>query len=48
MRPEQVKLAHALLATATSQRGYIKATTIMSLEQILDELERARVTVSRP
>jgi len=35
MRPEQAKLAHALLATAVSQAGYIKATTIMSLEQIL-------------
>jgi hypothetical protein len=39
MAPEQVKLAHALLATGVSQKGYIKATTIMSLEQILKELE---------
>jgi hypothetical protein len=39
MTPEQVKLAHALLATGVSQKGYIKATTIMSLEQILKELE---------
>jgi hypothetical protein len=35
MRPEQVRLAHALLATGVSQRGYIKATTIMSLEEVL-------------
>jgi hypothetical protein len=35
MRPEQAKLAHALLATGVSQRGYIKATTIMSLEEVL-------------
>jgi len=39
MTPDQVKLAHALLATGVSQRGYIKATTIMSLEQILKEME---------
>ena len=39
MTPAQVKLAHALLATAVSQQGYTKATTIMSLEQILKEAE---------
>ena len=39
MRPEQVKLAHALLASGVSQAGYIKASTIMSLEQILKETE---------
>jgi hypothetical protein len=39
MRPEQTKLAHALLATGVSQAGYIKATTIMSLEQILKDRE---------
>ena len=39
MTPDQAKLAHALLATGVSQRGYIKATTIMSLEQVLKELE---------
>src|SRR5262245_45548617 len=39
MTPDQTKLAHALLSTGVSQRGYIKATTIMSLEQILKELE---------
>jgi hypothetical protein len=35
MKPDQVRLAHALLATGVSQRGYIKATTIMSLEEVL-------------
>lgn len=39
MTSDQVKLAHALLATAVSQQGYTKATTIMSLEQILKEAE---------
>jgi hypothetical protein len=39
MRPEQAKLAHAMLATSVSQVGYIKATTIMSLEQILKDRE---------
>ena len=37
--PVQRKLAHAFLASGLSQRGYIKATTIMSLEQILYDLE---------
>src|SRR3954471_3916257 len=32
-------LAHALLNSGLSQRGYAKATTIMSLEQILYDLE---------
>ena len=35
MRPEQVRLAHAFLAAGLSQRGFIKATTIMSLEEVL-------------
>ena len=39
MTPEQVKLAHALLATGVSQKGYIKATTIMSLEEVLRIVE---------
>jgi hypothetical protein len=42
MTPDQVKLAHGLLATGVSQVGYTKATTIMSLEQILKEAEAAR------
>ncbi len=39
MSPAQQHLAHGLLSTALSHRGYFKATTIMSLEQILYELE---------
>lgn len=35
MSPAQQHLAHALLATTLSHRGYFKATTIMSLEQVL-------------
>lgn len=39
MRPEQQHLAHALLSAGLSQRGYIKASTIMSLEEVLKVLE---------
>lgn len=39
MRPEQQHLAHALLAAGLSQKGYIKASTIMSLEEVLKVLE---------
>jgi len=39
MTPPQRLLAHALLSSGLSQRGYMKATTIMSLEQILYDLE---------
>src|SRR5437016_247004 len=39
MTPSQRALAHALLSSALSQRGYAKATTIMSLEQVLFDLE---------
>lgn len=35
-------LAHALLSTGLSHRGYFKAATIMSLEQILREIEQGR------
>jgi hypothetical protein len=38
----QNKLAHALLGSGMSARGYVKATTIMSLEQVLQELEKGR------
>lgn len=40
MTPAQRPLAHALLSAGLSHRGYAKATTIMSLEQILLELEK--------
>lgn len=42
MKPAQRLLASALLGSALSQRGFVKATTIMSLEQILLELEQGR------
>jgi hypothetical protein len=48
MTPDQTKLAHALLATGVSQRGYTKATTIMSLEQVLKELEQGGQIVRDP
>lgn len=38
----QQRLAHAFLSTGLSQRGYLKATTIMSLEAILKELEKGQ------
>ncbi|MBV8881571.1 MAG: DUF3500 domain-containing protein, partial [Planctomycetaceae bacterium] len=40
MTPDQRKLAMGLLSTALSQKGLEKATTIMSLEQILHEMEK--------
>jgi hypothetical protein len=40
LTPAQRPLAHALLGTGLSQRGFAKAATIMSLEQILLELEQ--------
>ncbi|HKW96730.1 MAG TPA: DUF3500 domain-containing protein [Bryobacteraceae bacterium] len=41
MTPPQKQLAHALLATGLSQQGYIKAVSIMSLEDVLGMLEAA-------
>jgi hypothetical protein len=40
MTPTQKHLAHGLLSTALSQQGYLKAVTIMSLEDILRILEK--------
>src|SRR5690349_9030543 len=40
MTPTQRHLAHALLNTSLSQRGYQKAVTIMSLEDILRIMEK--------
>ena len=40
MTGEQKALAHALLASGMSQSGYIKAETIISLEQILQSIEK--------
>ena len=39
MTAVQNRLANALLATGLSQRGYVQSATIMSLEQILREME---------
>lgn len=43
MTYEQRLLAHALLATGMSHRGYSKAVSIMSLEAVLAVLEKDRV-----
>jgi hypothetical protein len=40
MSGEQKALAHALLASGMGQSGYIKAETIISLEQILANMEK--------
>jgi hypothetical protein len=40
MTPTQKHMAHALLSAGLSQRGYIKATQIMSLEDILRIMEK--------
>lgn len=42
MTPAQKNLAHALLASGLSQRGYVSAVTIMSLEQVLADMENGR------
>ncbi len=42
MTSTQKQLAHALLAAGLSQRGYIKATTIMSLDEILRVMENGK------
>lgn len=42
MNDEQRKAAHALLKAALSEAGYSKATQIMSLEQLLHELEKSK------
>ncbi|MEY5026230.1 MAG: hypothetical protein RLZZ244_1758 [Verrucomicrobiota bacterium] len=42
MSQEQRLLAHALLATGMSSRGYTKAATVMSLETLLAELEKGQ------
>jgi hypothetical protein len=42
MTSTQKQLAHALLAAGLSQRGYIKASTIMSLDEILKIMENGK------
>lgn len=48
MSGEQRALAHALLASGLSQAGYIKAETIISLEQILFSIEQGKGPVRDP
>jgi hypothetical protein len=47
MSPEQKHLAQALLSTGLSARGAVKAATIMSLEQVLRDLEKNKGQFSR-
>jgi hypothetical protein len=47
MTQEQRLLAHALLATGMSSRGYTKAVSIMSLEEVLAVLENDTEHVKR-
>ncbi len=48
MDSAQKKLAHALLSSGLSQHGYLKAVTIMSLDQILHDLENGKGPVRDP
>jgi hypothetical protein len=47
MTESQQKLAHDLLKTALSQRGYMTATQIMDLESTLGEIERSARAAGR-
>jgi hypothetical protein len=48
MTPEQKQLAHALLAAGLSQQGYIKAVSIMSLDEVLKILEGGKGPMRDP
>lgn len=48
MTPPQRLLAHALLSSGLSSRGYGKAVSIMSLDEILKELEQGKGPVRDP
>jgi hypothetical protein len=48
MSPEQQDAAKALLRAGTSRSGFEKATTIMSLEAILADLEKGGAMVRKP
>ena len=48
LSPEQRALAFALIQSGLSGAGFLKATTIMSLEQILRELEKGSGPVRDP
>ena len=47
MTEPQRKLAHDLLKSGLSQRGYLTATAIMDLETVLGVLEAAQIVVER-
>jgi len=48
MNSAQKHLAHALLSAGLSQRGYIKAISIMSLDEILKAMEQGKGSVRDP
>jgi hypothetical protein len=48
LTPEQRALAFGLISTGTGGGGFLKATTIMSLEQILKEMEQGKGPVRDP
>ncbi len=48
MTPGQHLLGQALLSSALSQRGYMKAVTIMSLDDVLKEIEKGSGPVRDP
>jgi hypothetical protein len=48
LTPEQRALAFGLVHTGVGGGGYLKATTIMSLEQVLKELEQGKGPVRDP
>ncbi|HVV18439.1 MAG TPA: DUF3500 domain-containing protein, partial [Pseudonocardiaceae bacterium] len=47
MRPAQQRLAMRLLATGLSEAGYVTASTIMGLENVLDRTEGWQVDWGR-
>src|SRR5215831_16213353 len=48
MAPAQQALAHAFLASGLSSRGYAQAETIMSLDQVLKDIEQGRGPLRDP
>src|SRR6516164_9925345 len=48
MNPDQREAALELLRSGTSHEGFTQATTIMSLESILHDLEKGRGAVRNP
>jgi hypothetical protein len=48
MTPAQQALAHALLASGLSSRGYRQAESIMSLDQVLKEMEQGKGPLRDP